>query len=203
MEKNISVALWVLIGILAILVLGLLSTAGLFDKMGKTGRAIQDKAETEAEIFATFAINISENMTDPGIYFNISQLPTDSKNASLNFDASDETRYYATVYYASNVNVDFCIRANDSLIEESGSGDYIGIGNYTYANHSTNDVNNPSFSDTKPLQASTTSWYDVVEDVLPGYDVYFRWWLSVPNNQNPGTYRNRIEIKGIQTGNNC
>jgi hypothetical protein len=163
-----------------------------------TGMATTVNAETTANIANYFAINASANLTSNGIIFNINSIPADNQNASANYDSLEQTGFYLTVEHDSNVNIDFCIKANASLMYGSNE---LKLGNYTWANSTTNDASNPSFGIRTALINDT---YDnSTRNVAPSSSSYYRFWLSVPASQSPGTYSNKLNFKGIQTGNLC
>jgi hypothetical protein len=105
-----------------------------------------------------------------------------------------------TVDDDSNVYVDFCIKANDSLRYQSS---YIGLGNYTWANStSPTNENYPPFDARKALIDG--SYDDSTEQVGRGNSTYYRFWLTVDQpSQAPGTYINMVNFKGVQNGNAC
>jgi hypothetical protein len=210
MGKNTSIALWVLIVILGILVFGYLSSVGVFEKVRKTGQATQDKAETIADIAIYFEIELSDNLTNPGIEFDINRLPTltdPGDNATLNYDASDQTLYWVQNIVSSNTPVDLCIRANNTLIEQNNPNYRIGIGNYTWANSSNNNINEPSRSNYVRFQNSSESsgdeWWDGSYAVPIGSNQYFRFFLNVSDAQEAGIYRTWVEFKAIPDENSC
>jgi hypothetical protein len=209
MGKNTSIALWILIVILGILVLGYLSSLGVFEKIRKTGQA-PSKAETIATIATYFEISLSANLTDPGIEFDIQSLPTNDnpgQNATLNYNVTtQETLYWVYNWAASNTPVDLCVRANNTLIGVGGVNK-IGIANYTWANSTTNDVNNPSIGNFKAFFNSSENSNDIWDDgsygvAINGYS-YFRFWLNVSDAQPADVYRTWVEFKAIDDDNAC
>lgn len=201
MIKKTNYAIWILVGVLIILVFGLLSSFGVFDKirLNPTGSAQVQDAETYADVQAYFSINMSLNLSARGVEFYIVALPTTNGNAVANTDSSDQTVLYLTVGAESNVPVQFCIRANDTL--RSGVST-IAAANYVWANSSTNDINNPALDNATELLLAP-SWGDSIDGVTAANSVYYRFWLSVPGAQAPGDYRNQVNFKGIQTGGSC
>jgi len=201
MEKKINVTLWILLGVLVLLIIGLLSSTGVLNKLKTSGRAISQKAETYADIQNWFSINISLNLSNQGIVFNITGLPTnlDGANATLNYDASSQTLYFVANDRNSNVPVQFCIRQNESL--KSGINT-IPSQNYDWSNSSTTDLNLPPIGSKRDLPVDPTWDYSNNNTAANSY-VYYRFWLYVAGTQSPGIYRNRVEIKAVQAGNAC
>ena len=40
-------------------------------------------------------------------------------------------------------------------------------------------------------------------NIFRGNSSFWRFYLDVPGAQPPGTYRNQVNFKGVQTGNSC
>jgi hypothetical protein len=215
MEQKIDVAIWVLIAIFAILVLGLLSSIGAFSSIGakKTGQAgtpKYEKAESLATIAKTFSVQLSTNFTSTGIYFNITELPTWHKNASLNYypTASSGTWFNISIGPESNVEVNLCLRANESLIDRNqGPPPVIPIENYFWSNYTNmNSVDYPTFTSRKSMESAVLNLdtYDQAAQHVPiGGAAHFRFWLNVSDAQEPGDYRNRIEFKATERDSSC
>jgi hypothetical protein len=161
-----------------------------------TGYATTANAETQAQIANYFSINSSENMSADGVVFAISSLPATSANATANY-VSDASLLFLTVETDSNVNVDFCVKANASLVYGANT---IELGNYTWSNSTANNVTTPDLAEASAL---LTTFDNSTLNVAPGSEDFYRFWLSVPSNQAPGTYRNQINFKGVQNGNEC
>ncbi|MFA5142453.1 MAG: hypothetical protein WC471_05805 [Candidatus Woesearchaeota archaeon] len=199
---------------LLVLCVGLMNNYSLFDSTGMesvTGAATTANALTSAVIANYFAINASANLTTDGIRFYITSLPTANLSASGNINyagggMTNGTQTYLSVEKDSNVNVRFCIKSNDSLRSGANS---IDVGLYYWSNSTVNNGTMPhlttALSRGYPFGASSngSSYAKVNDPVTPGSDEYFRFWLSVNSAQNPGTYTNQINFKGVQTGTAC
>lgn len=193
---------------LLVLCVGLMNNYDLFSSTGMegmTGAATTANALTSAVIANYFAINASANLTTDGIRFYITSLPSTDVPASGNQGyggAANGTTTYLSVERDSNVNVRFCIKSNDSLRSGANS---IDVSNYKFANSTTlNNVSLPHYSNAVAFTTFNGSSYATNDDpVAPGSDEYYRFWLSVPAAQNPGTYTNQINFKGVQTGSSC
>ena len=171
-----------------------------------TGRATAANASSQVIISSYFAITLGTNLTADGIDFgNLTSLPTYQQNATLNYvviapDAgTDEnfTLYNMTVADDSNINIDGCIKANESM--KSGASQ-IGLPNYTWANSTGNNLSFPSIT---PWNTMTTSDAITASNVAPANDVMYRFWLNVTGSTSPGTYTNTIEFKAVKTGDGC
>lgn len=199
-------AIWLFLAILVVLVFGLFSDLGLFknkDLERITGGATTADATTSAFIDNYFAINMSANMSADGIKFDIQELPVYDANTTANYDNSsgglNQTKLFLTVEMDSNVNVRFCIKSNDTYLR-AGSN-VIGIGNYTWSNSSVNNLTWPAFSLARAL---TNETYDNSSiNIGKGNSSYYRFWLDVPGEQAPGTYKNQVNFKGVQQGTDC
>jgi len=190
--------------ILVLLLIGLFNNLNFLsgvDTSSITGEATIADVTTSAVIANYFAINASINMTTDGIKFDIESLPATNSNATANYDYDNNsiTQFYLTVEDDSNVNVDFCIKANAHL---TSGGNTISIGNYTYSNSSMTNLTLPA-----PASGDTEliiSEYNKTEiGVGQGNSTYYRFYLDVPASQPAGTYSNTINFKGVQTTNAC
>jgi hypothetical protein len=212
MVKTNDYAIWLFAVLLIFLVFGLFSDLGVFrerDVGTITGRATTANADTTANIANWFSINLSTNLSGSGIVFDIDTLPASDANATANYEGynttgtditqTNETRFFLTVDIDSNVYVDFCIKANDSL--RAGSN-FIGLGNYTWANSTA--PTNASFPPFTARKALINDTYDnATENIGRGNSSYYRFWLDVPGDQDAGTYVNQINFKGVQITNDC
>jgi hypothetical protein len=195
--------------LLIALTIGLMNNYNMFEGT-ITGSATTSDATTYAIIANYFSINASTNMTTDGIKFFISTLPAINKSAHGNSvgDISNGTATFLTVEYDSNVNVKFCLKSNDSL---RSADNIIDIYNYYWSNSTINNGTMPHLGDISALNISTAKTfglnngtYTQANDVItPGSSDFFRFWLSVGASQNPGTYTNQVNFKGVQTGVAC
>ena len=205
MVKTNDYAIWLFAVLLIFLVFGLFSDLGVIkekqvDKI--TGRATTANADTTASIANWFSINLSTNLSGSGIVFDIDNLPSYYTNATANYDnvtgGNNESKMFLTVDIDSNVNVDFCIKANESLRAGSNT---IALTNYTWANYTNTNVSYPPLAAAKPL--INTSFDNCSTSVGKGNSTYYRFWLNVSGDTAAGTYVNQINFKGVQTGNAC
>ena len=196
MEK-VKYFIHLLVVLLIILVIGFVAIdSGVNLSRSITGRATAVDVQTSAMISNYFAITASSNLS-AGIEFQIATLPVTNKNATKNYNVNGETDYYILVEEDSNVNVDFCLKADGDLIDGSNS---IGLGNYSWANSTSTDINTPTLIS---ADVFTTSFVNGLINAQKGTNSYYRFWLSVPASQAPGTYLNQVNFKVIQTGNSC
>lgn len=207
MIRKEDYGLYVCVAVIALLVIGYSFELGLFENAGLgtvTGRATTADAQTSADIATYFAINMSTNLSTDGIRFDVDVLPSTDVNATGNYANStggggnNGTRYYLTVELDSNVYVDFCIKANDSLRYTT---EYIGLGNYTFSNYTETNETWPNIASNYPLTNET--YLNSTKNVGRGNSSYYRFWLDVPGDQSPGIYVNRINFKGVQFNNAC
>jgi len=162
-----------LIAVLFILVIGLVNNFNIFSSSSKiTGAATTANAETSATIANYFALSLPSNVSTDGVIFDIQTIPATNSNATANYNGTSETEFYLIVATDSNVNVDFCIKANGTLV--SGANE-IALGNYTYANSTSNSITAPSTD----LTVITTSFVNTDVNIAAGSVEYFRFWLSV------------------------
>jgi hypothetical protein len=170
-----------------------------------TGAVVTSDITTYVSLSGYFSINASENLTTDGIRFFINTLPSINKSAhgNANGAAPNGTNTYLTVESDSNVNVKFCIKANDSL---RFSNSVIDTTNYFWADSTAaNNATLPHLNNVGPAAGAVniTNMSVDASTLAPGGSDYFRFWLSVPGAQTPGTYINQINFKGVQTGNLC
>ena len=196
MEKNDKI-----IAVLSVaLVLSLMGWASstLPALQGATGAATSVTPESQVTIQKYFSINASNNLSAGIDFGTIETLPSDDVNASLNYNDTNypaendgnESLYWITVETDSNTAVDLCVIA--STLNTSG-GVEIEIGNYTFANNQTNDMNLPG-----PVDQFTMSTSSYV-----AADSNIRFWLDVPATQPTGTYNNTVTILGVSYGVSC
>jgi hypothetical protein len=192
----------IVLSFFAILIsVGLVSELANVKESSITGRATTSDVESSAVVSNYFAISASPNMSDTGITFDIASLPAVNVNSTGNYNvsAASETEYFMEVALDSNVNVDFCIKANASLWAAGGNS--INISNYTFNNATASNITTPDF-DTKMLTGNET-YEPSTTNVAPSSKDYYRFWLNVSAQQAAGTYTNAINFKGLQTGSAC
>lgn len=167
-----------------------------------TGFAVSDETATisNATIMAYVSTAKSNNLSRYGVDF-ASLAPGTTNNAPKNNTggASGGTELYLAVSSDSNVNVDFCIKSNDDLWNKTAF--YMGIKNMTWSNATSTSAAVP---EGPPGVANmTTTYADSIMNLVPGNNAYYRFWLDVPGDQDPGGYNNTISFKAIQTGAGC
>jgi hypothetical protein len=115
-------------------------------------------------------------------------------NTSFNISVSSDT----------NVNVDFCVWANDSL--RSGTNTIYLVGqNYTYnvTQVLVEDASAPLNNSLSP-ELSTSKMKTVASNnVPPGGRVHYRFWLKVPEAQPAGLYTNNVTFEAVTSGDPC
>jgi hypothetical protein len=185
----------IILGVLGIMILA--SVIGLLGpSAGITGHAVQT-TPSQVVIQAYLAIALSNNLSYAIDFGTINTLPTYWQNGTANYNASNQTEYYVSVSFDSNVNADFCVKADGPL--NTTGGDYIGLGNYTWEDDLANNFTNPA-----PYgQAMNISYITGTTGVTPSSDNYYRFWLNVSAGQAAGTYNNTVYFQGVPTGNSC
>lgn len=181
-----------------------LSVAGIVVEQlpgGITGYAVES-ASSSVTIQGYLSIAKSDNLTSGIDFGTITALPVYFANATENYNTSGLTNnaseYFISVSADSNVNVDFCIKANKAM-STAGDAEEIGLTNYTYANYNTSNT-------TAPYQYGvnlSTNYAKTNTLIQPGNSNYYRFWLNVSGSQAPGSYNNTVYFEGVQTGNSC
>lgn len=181
-------------------VLLILSSLMLFSpKVKITGYATEGYAVSNVTITSYLAIQMSANLGEGILFGTVEELPAVDLNASHNYDGADSaSTMYIEVSSDSNSNVDFCIKANNDLMNPDS--DILGVSNQTYANSTTTSASVPPLANQIPL---TKSYVKSGIDVDKGTNLYYRFWLDIPSAQPVGTYNNTILFKGVVAGGSC
>ncbi len=165
-----------------------------------TGHVTETATVSNVTIAKYLAIDMSTNLTEGIMFGSVNTLPATNVNATHNYDdASSGTSMFLNVSADSNTNVDFCIKANAAMADPV-SGGVLGIGNETYANSTTTDIDNPGVGSELAL---TTEYAKSGVNVTIGSASYYRFWLDVPVSVQAGTYNNTVWFKGIETTGSC
>ena len=145
------------------------------------------------------SISFSEKLSGGISFEEVSSLPATNVNATNNYNGAEgASMMFISVSEDSSTDVDLCIKADAGLTD--AGGDVIGLGNETYGNSSSTDINNPALSGETSL---TTGYVKSSGVVAPGGDNYYRFWLDVPSGTEAGTYNNTISFKGVETTASC
>jgi hypothetical protein len=137
---------------------------------------------------ATLQSGIDFGTVDPG---------TQDNNATGNFDGSELTEYSIDVLAGSNVNADFCIRADTNL---SAGPIQIPYPNYRFANETVNSNLLPDYPPNVIAVNANATFIRETTNVAPGSSNYYRFYLDVPPAQAPGLYQNNIIFQAVRTG---
>lgn len=162
------------------------------------GAAVSQTTPSDATVGAYFAIASSDNLTQGITFESIVSLPATDVNATANYNNSNQTGYFVTVSSDSNVNVDFCFKADSAFNTEGG--DEIGLGNWTYSQNATNNLTIPNLNAAVEIRLNYSNG---TTGVSPSNSNYYRFWLDIPAAQAAGTYNNTVTFKAVQTGNSC
>ncbi len=152
-----------------------------------------------ATIEVYLAIAMSSNLSN-GIGFGSLSPGTSNNNATDNYNGNGtNSTTYIEVSSDSNVNVDFCLKANTDL--KNGTDKYIEITNLTFANASTTVLGSPSQSDA--TKVSATSDTAAGGAIAGGGRNYYRFWLDIPTDSPPLLYNNTITFTAVQEATTC
>lgn len=166
--------------------------------IGGVNAATSDTKTTPSNVTINQWVEISlSTELGNGVLFGTLDPDTTDNDATQNNETSGETYYYVEAGAANNVNIDNCIKNDQSLTKGS---DTIDNGNYTYNWTATTDDSVPGHSNTSITTAYVKTQHT---DIAAGAKSYSRFWLDVPAEQSAGIYNNTISIKGIQTGQSC
>lgn len=188
-NKALSVSLALL------LVFGATMGLGLFGEelAGITGFAVANQSiETTQtlEIQAYYAIDLSTS----NIQFGALEHDTQDNNATLNYNASDESEYYIHLSNDSNVNAKVNISASGPMTNDAGN--QIGEGNMTWnSSYSISNSTDPALPGT---QMSTTEGVSS-STLTPGDKQFYRFWIDIPVGTPPGAYNNTITFESYQS----
>ena len=150
------------------------------------------------------AISRSNNLT-VGILFGTVTVGSNDNNATGDFNSTEHSQYWIQIDSTTNVPVDVCIQANDTM----RSGTYqIALTGYTWSNSTTNV--NSTEGTLAPISPSTTaitqSWAKTIEDAGgTGSTVYnyYRFHLDISSGTYAGTYTNEIQFKATENTTAC
>ncbi len=207
MEKSQeNLALTVLIVVFVFSLAGILNT-WLPEAVSITGHATEQSAASEVVIQSYFSIAMSDNLSNGINFQTVDVLPKYNINATGNYNTSEgggsigvgnQTEYYITNSWDSNVAIDLCIRADDNLTTLGGAE--ILLQNYTWSDSTSNDVDNPAWADSSNI---TLYYVKGSENIARNNSNYYRFWLNVTAGVSAGTYTNNLYFEGVQTGNEC
>jgi len=161
--------------------------------------AVANSVNSNVSVSKSLAISFSDNLSNGVQFGNVAVLPASNINASHNYDGlNDSSTFYVQVSQDGNTNVNLCIKANGDLT--SPSLDKINLLNETYSHFNLSNSSLPSLNNETSLQVN----YSLAgQDIPPGGDNYYRFWLDIPASQPSGNYNNTILFKGIQVGEFC
>ncbi|MBI2670530.1 hypothetical protein HYX18_00920 [Candidatus Woesearchaeota archaeon] len=166
-----------------------------------SGLAAEQSTVSRVQVQAFFSIAKSNdlNTIDFGTVANLAN--ANDLNASQNYNGPNNGTLYYLAVTDSNVGVDFCIRGT-SL--QNSAGDIIDIGNYSWSNSTINNFTD--FNQPPPASQSvvlSTTFEGSAKNVLNGQNAYYRFYLDIPPNTNPGIYNNTVYFKGVVSGGAC
>jgi hypothetical protein len=167
-----------------------------------TGYATEQNTVSNVSIEYYLSIALCTNLSTGILYGNVSTLPASDINGSHNYDGdyptANESTYCVNVSTDSNTPVDFCIKANWDL--NNSADDKILVGNQTWVNSTTTDVDTPALVNAVSL---STTYADAGYSIPIGSENWYRFWLDIPAGQASGDYDNSVYFKGVTQGNSC
>jgi hypothetical protein len=161
-----------------------------------TGRVTEASTVSSVVIQEYVAISLSNTLASGIDFGSIPSLPVSYHNASGNYDANQQTLYDILIDATSNINVDFCTRADGPLTTGT---DTIPLQNYVWEDDIINDANNPGL----PGNQMDINYFKGSTNVGPGGANYYRFWLNVDAGQPPGLYSNTIYFLAVKAGQPC
>jgi hypothetical protein len=183
--KGETILIWLSVGVFVFSIIMLVS--GIFS----TGYATSASTSSNVTISTYYSINASSNLSTGILFGTVTSAAVTDLNATGNYGGSSLTQYNITVSADSNTNVSFNISANAGLT--SSGGDVIGLGNETYANHTTNSAALPAVGSQVAL---TTGQVTAGSNIGIGSANQYRFWLDIPAGQATGSYNNTITFTG-------
>ena len=158
-----------------------------------TGHATTGTTVSNVTIAKYLSIAMSTNLTTGILFGSVDTLPAENENATHNYDGgSSGSTMSLNVSTDSNTAVDFCIQADADLYDSTG-GNTLTVGNESYANSTSTDIDNPAVAS----EVSLTTGYVWAGNTSVGGDIYYRLWLDIPTATPSGTYNNTITFKGV------
>jgi hypothetical protein len=192
-KENVLIAVFLAVFLFSLIMIN-------FQHSQITGFATTGTTISNVTISYYLSISMSTNLTNGILFGSVSSLPATDINATHNYDdGGSASSMFLNVSTDSNVNVDFCIKANTDLTD-SANGNIIGLGNETYNNATTTNASLP-FPSTQTLL--TTSYAKAGQNVTKGSFIYYRAWLDIPASQPAGDYNNSISFEGVRFGQGC
>ena len=153
---------------------------------------------SNATIEKSVAISRSDNLT-AGILFGI-VTAGNNRNATGNFNSTENSTYWISLDSTTNVPLDLCILANDTL--SSGSFTMPNTG-YHYSNSTLDNATFPTYPATVDITTSYVHAADDVDMIGSTNYVYFRFSLNIPAGTHGGTYSNTISFKATENITAC
>lgn len=184
--KGEVILIWLSVGVFVFSIIMLVS--GIFS----TGYATSASTASNVTISTYFSISMSPNLTSGILFGSVNPTAATDLNATGNYNGSSLSQYNLTVSADSNTNVSFNISANAALA--TTGGDTIGLGNESYANHTTNSATLPAVGSQVAL--STTA-ANSGNNIGIGGSNHYRFWLDIPAGQAAGNYNNTITFTGF------
>ena len=183
--KGEVILIWISTAVFVFSIIALVS--GIFT----TGYATSASTSSNVTISTYYSISASSNLSAGILFGSVNSTAATDLNATGNYGGSSLSQYNLTVSADSNTNVSFNISANAALT--SSGGNTIGLGNESYANHTTNAAGTPAVASQVAL---TTSEVKAGSNIGIGSSNHYRFWLDISAGQAVGSYNNTITFTG-------
>ncbi|MCX8179026.1 MAG: hypothetical protein N3D75_04340 [Candidatus Aenigmarchaeota archaeon] len=156
---------------------------------------IQTSAELSKGILFTNSTGANQNVQ----YMLVSG--TTNNNAVWNYNNSNGKTEYWVYAYIQGAEISVCHGATNHLCSNPGC---IGIDNYLininnakWSKSETNDLNNPSISNSIPFVIGFDNQNKIIQNSDVPKTIYFRYWLDVPPNSPPYIFNTTYQIIGV------
>lgn len=187
------------------MILAIVASFAFLPQIGDiTGFAVDTKTTiSNATIQNYISIAMSGNLSKWGIDFQ-TLTPRTMNNAPKNNTGAPGggTELYIALSADSNINADFCVKANKAMENTTAFPDgaaTIPIGKMTWTNKTADDPAGP------PGKANMTTAYDPdgITNLAPDNTAFYRFWMNILSDQPYGEYNNTVFFKAVQTGTGC
>jgi len=132
---------------------------------------------------------------------------TTDNNATWNYNKTNMKTEYWILSYSNGVYINICQGAVNHLCSNancSGFDNYIiPIDNVKWSSSFENNANYPSLLQAKKMKIGFDNNNKIAEKLNGQYNIFLRYWLSVPPNTPPYNYNTTYQIKVVVYGYDC
>ncbi len=192
MEKK-DLLIVFLIGVLVVAIGALVANIMPAQSNYFTGRQTELDTNSTVNIQNYIAVSLSDDLASGIDFGTVNALPVTKQNATENNLTSTAPGYYIELSSDSNYNATICL--NGSIMTNPNS-DTIPLGNYFWNDSLTGDGSNPGLPGTN----LTSEMKNGTPTMAPSAKNYYRFWLNISGNQNPGVYNNTVYFKAARSG---